>query len=91
MDTKISILFYARKASTTTDNLLPIYLRVTINGQRFETSTKRYLEANKWSVESGKAKGNTDEARGINAYLDMLKQKVYNLQKCSSRKVNHSF
>jgi len=32
MGTKISILFYARKASTTTDNLLPIYLRVTING-----------------------------------------------------------
>jgi hypothetical protein len=81
MDTKISILFYGCKARTTQDNLLPIYLRVTINGQRFEISTQRYLEAYKWSIPGGKAKGNTDEARSLNAYLDMLKQKVYNLQK----------
>lgn len=42
MDTKISILFYGKKAKTTKDNLLPIYLRVTIKGNRFETSTHRY-------------------------------------------------
>jgi hypothetical protein len=81
MDTKISILFYARKACITTDHLMPIYLRVTINGQRFEISAKRYLESHKWSIPAGKAKGNTEEARNINNYLDMLKQKVYILQK----------
>jgi len=32
MDTKISILFYGKKSKTTIDNLLPIYLRVTIGG-----------------------------------------------------------
>jgi hypothetical protein len=63
MDTKISILFYGCKARTTQDNLLPIYLRVTINGQRFEISTQRYLEAYKWSFPAGKAKGNTEEVR----------------------------
>ena len=81
MDTKISILFYARKACITADHLLPIYLRVTTNGQRFETSAKRYLEAFKWSVPAGKAKGNTEEARSINTFLDMLRQKVYNFLK----------
>ena len=30
MDTKISILFYGRKAKTTTANLVPVYLRVTL-------------------------------------------------------------
>ncbi|WP_255594516.1 Arm DNA-binding domain-containing protein [Pontibacter sp. HSC-14F20] len=39
MDTKISILFYGRKA----DNLLPIYLRVTLQGRRLELSTHRYI------------------------------------------------
>jgi site-specific recombinase XerD len=56
-------------------------MRVTINGERFETSSHRYLESNKWSAAAGKAKGNTDEVRSINNYLDMLKQKAYNFQK----------
>jgi len=81
MDTKLSICFHARKTRATTDNLLPIYLRVTIDGQRFEISTQRYLEAYKWSFPAGKAKGNTEETRSVNTYLDMLKQKAYNLQK----------
>ena len=52
MDTKISILFYGKTAKTTKDNLLPIYLCVTINGKRFETSTHRHITPSKWSVEA---------------------------------------
>ncbi|WP_299702732.1 site-specific integrase [uncultured Pontibacter sp.] len=80
MNTKISILFYGKKAKTTTDNLLPIYLRVTINGKRFEASTHRYIAPGKWSVEAGRVKGSTEEARRINAYLDLLRSKVYAYQ-----------
>jgi hypothetical protein len=60
--------------------LVPIYLRVTIEGARFEQSTQRYIVLSKWSVDAGKAKGNTEEARAINYFLDALKQKVYNHQ-----------
>lgn len=77
MDTKISILFYGRKAKTTRDNLLPIYLRVTIQGRRLELSTHRYVSPARWSVEAGKVKGSSAEARGINAYLDTLRTKAY--------------
>ncbi|WP_162052271.1 Arm DNA-binding domain-containing protein [Pontibacter pamirensis] len=77
MDTKISILFYGKKSKTTTDNLLPIYLRITINGKRLETCTNRNVTPCKWSVEAGRVKGNTEEARRINAYLDILRSKVY--------------
>ena len=81
MDTKINILFYSRASKKTTDNLVPIYMRVTINGGRFETSTQRYVEATKWSTTAGKMKGNTEEARSLNTYLDTLKNKVYVHQK----------
>ena len=81
MDTKINVLFYSRASKKTTDNLLPIYMRVTINGGRFETSTQRYVEATKWSKSAGKMKGNTEEARSLNTYLDTLKNKVYFYQK----------
>ena len=73
MDTKISILFYGRKSKSTKDNLLPIYLRLTICGKRFELSTHRYVSPARWSVDAGKVKGNSEEARSINAYLDTLK------------------
>jgi site-specific recombinase XerD len=56
-------------------------MRVTINGGRFETSTQRYVEATKWSTSAGKMKGNTEEARSLNVYLDTLKNKVYFYQK----------
>ncbi len=44
MDHKISILFYSRIASKTKDNLVPIYLRITIDGKRIEQTTKRFVE-----------------------------------------------
>jgi hypothetical protein len=81
METKMTILFYGKKNKMTTEALLPIYLLVTIDGRRFEVTTKRYVESGKWSTEAGKVKGNSEEARGINVFLDVLKQKVYNYQK----------
>jgi site-specific recombinase XerD len=81
MQTKISILFYAKKAKATTEGLVPIYQRVTVDGQRIELSTKRYVDATKWSSEAGKLKGNSEEARSLNSYLDILKAKVYDYQK----------
>jgi integrase len=80
METKLSILFYSKTSKITKEGLVPIYLRVTIDGVRFEQSTQRYIALSKWSVEAGKAKGNTEEARTINYFLDALKQKVYNYQ-----------
>ena len=81
MQTKMSILFYAKRAKTTTVGLVPIYLRITIDGQRLEISTKRYVEASKWSSESARMKGNSEEARSLNGFLDITKGSVYDYQK----------
>ena len=81
MHSKMSILFYAKRAKSTTDGFIPIYLRVTIDGQRIEVSTKRYVDAVKWSTEHGKMKGNSEEAKSLNTYLDILKGKIYDYQK----------
>lgn len=81
METRISILFYGKRARTTKDGLLPIYLRVTIGGQRFETSTHRYVQPASWMVEAGKMKGSSEKARSTNAYLDTLRAQVYTYQR----------
>ncbi|WP_035677546.1 site-specific integrase [Flavobacterium limnosediminis] len=81
MNAKISILFYVKRAKTTAKGLVPIYLRVTVDGIRIEIATKRFVESSKWSVSAGKMKGNSEESRSINSYLDILKGKVYDAQK----------
>jgi len=81
MEARMSILFFGKKTKNESDKELSIYLRVTINGERFEVSTQRYIDPNKWSSIAGKVKGNSEEARSINQHLDNLKQKVYEYQK----------
>ena len=76
MKTKVSILFYAKRAKASVNGLVPIYTRITINGKRIEQSTNRFVEISKWSTEAGKMKGASEEARSINNHLDLLKSQI---------------
>ncbi|RTY67081.1 site-specific integrase [Flavobacterium sp. LB2P53] len=80
MKTKVSILFYAKRAKASVNGLVPIYTRITVNGQRIELSTNRFVEISKWSTEAGKMKGSSEEARSINTHLDMFKIKIIDVQ-----------
>ena len=53
MKTKVSILFYAKRAKASVNGLVPIYTRITINGKRIELSSNRFVEMSKWSTEAG--------------------------------------
>ena len=80
MKTKVSILFYAKRAKANVNGLVPIYTRITINGKRIELSSNRFVEISKWSTEAGKMKGNSEEARSINSHLDMLRIQIIDMQ-----------
>ncbi|CAM3284866.1 Arm DNA-binding domain-containing protein [Flavobacterium longum] len=81
MKHKLSMLFYTKSSKATKKGTVPIYLRITINGVRIEISTSKYIELAKWNKVAGKMKGTTEEARTINSYLDILKSKVYDIEK----------
>lgn len=80
MKTKVSILFYAKRAKANVNGLVPIYTRITINGKRIELSSNRFVEISKWSTEAGKMRGNSEEARSINSHLDMLRIQIIDMQ-----------
>jgi site-specific recombinase XerD len=80
MKTKVSILFYAKRAKVNTNGLVPIYTRITIDGKRIELSTNRFVEISKWSTEAGKMKGTSEEARSINNHLDLIKNQIRDAQ-----------
>ena len=80
MKTKITLHFYAKSTKANANGLLPIYVRLTVDGKRLEFSTKKFVEKTKWSNELSKMKGTSEEARSINSYLDLMKSKVLDAQ-----------
>ncbi len=81
MDTRISILFFLKRAKVNAKGLVPIFQRITVAGKRIEKSTGKYIDPLKWSVEGSKMKGTSVEARTINSHLDSLKTKVIDAEK----------
>ena len=81
MNTSVSILFYIKRAKANILGVCPIYTRVTVNAKRFEFSTNKYINPEKWFNEGTKVKGNNEEARTINNHLDYLKNQVLEAEK----------
>lgn len=80
MNAKVSVLFYAKKSKAKNNSRVPIYLRITVNGKRAEFSTGKDVEISKWSSAQNRLKGNSEEARTINKYLDILQSNVLVLE-----------
>jgi site-specific recombinase XerD len=81
MNTTVSILFYIKRAKVNNLGVCPIYTRVTVNAKRFEFSTNKSINPDKWSSEGSKVKGTNEEARTINSHLDYLKNQVLEAEK----------
>ena len=55
----------------------PIYMRITVDGKRAEVTTGHSCEPLKWNSSTGRAKGNKEDIKSFNAFLDDLQGKVY--------------
>lgn len=74
MKTKIVNLFYVKRSKVNSSGQVPIYHRITVNGKRIDKSTGKFVDPTKWSVEAGRMRGHSEEARTINGHLDYLAQ-----------------
>ncbi|MGV9003847.1 site-specific integrase [Flavobacterium sp.] len=81
MNTTVSILFYIKRAKANNAGVCPIYTRITVRAKRFEFSTNKYINPEKWSTEGAKVKGSNEETRTINSHLDYLKNQVLEAEK----------
>lgn len=80
MKAKVNLHFYAKSTKANAKGQFPIYVRLTVDGNRTEFSTKKFIEPSRWSSEASKVKGTTEEARSINSYLDVIKSRVLDIQ-----------
>ena len=72
----LSVLFTLKKGKADKVGQMPIYLRITVNGERVELSTNRKIEELKWDSKMQRAKGRSESARNLNEYLDSIENNV---------------
>jgi DNA repair ATPase RecN len=78
---RFSLLFFLKKSKNNFNGEAVIYIRITIDQQRAELSTKRVCDPKRWNSHTGRLNGTKEDARTINAYLDTLQSKVYEVHR----------
>jgi site-specific recombinase XerD len=73
-----SLLFYLKKPKNYKQGPVPVYLRITVDGNAKELSLGRQWEISKWNSDSGRATGTKEDAKKLNEFIDTLRSKVYN-------------
>ncbi len=77
MNHSFSILFWLlnNRISKKTGEA-PIMVRITVDGKRAEISSGKKILPEKWNVNSGKMRGNSEEARIFNRHLSQIQMKL---------------
>ena len=73
----VCINFSLKKSKTLNNGTAPVYLRLTVAGERVEFTTRRYIKPDRWNPDTQKMTGTNEEARVFNHYLKTLEQKVF--------------
>lgn len=69
-------LFHIIKNKVNKRGLVPIYLRITVDGKRKEHSISRRINPRKWNSRQEKALGSSREAVEINTHISNLRHKL---------------
>ncbi|MCB0432287.1 MAG: site-specific integrase, partial [Mangrovimonas sp.] len=74
--TTFSLSFWV-SASRKINNQVSVYARITVNGKRANISLQRKVIVSEWDSNKGRARGNKQESRLLNRYLDQVKNRIY--------------
>ena len=75
--TTFSILFYLKRSKLNKKDEAPIYMRITIDGERSETSIKRSIDPDRWNSAKGMARSLSKVEKDLNLYLKQITHQVY--------------
>lgn len=76
-----SLLFYIRRNKINKEGKVPIFMRITINGQRADASVKRNIAPQLWNTTKGKACEKSREGKDLNLYLDAISANILRIQR----------
>ncbi len=81
LEKSFSLLFYLKKPKNYLKGLMPIYLRITVDGIPKEISTGRQCDPERWNSNAGRCSGTKEDAKSLNAYLDTVQTKVFEVRR----------
>jgi len=82
LEKSFGLVFFLKKPkSQRVSTLRPVYLRITINGIFKDVSIKRDWKTEHWNTPLGRASGNSESAKELNSYLEVITSKVYQAKK----------
>lgn len=70
------ILFVVKASRVTRDGKTPIFLRVTVNGQRSEISISLKISPEKWNSIAERSIGGSREDQELNFRLDTIRMRI---------------
>ncbi|MBS7563727.1 phage integrase SAM-like domain-containing protein [Mucilaginibacter sp. Bleaf8] len=76
MTKNVAILFYLKKRANAKEQKAPVYIRITVDGQRVEIATGERIEPRLWDPNEGRAKGRTSNIEEINSNLSRLEMRI---------------
>ena len=74
--TTFSLLFYIRRDKLNKRGEAPVFMRLTINGERADASIKRFIEPHAWNSAKGKANEKSRGGKDLNLYLDAISAQI---------------
>ena len=79
--TTFGLLFYIRRTKLNKEGEAPIFMRITVNGQRADASTRRFLAPRLWNTAKGKAIEKGCGCKDLNLYLDAVSANIFRVQR----------
>ncbi|WP_419213650.1 Arm DNA-binding domain-containing protein [Maribacter sp. X9] len=79
MFSTINVIFYPKKRKSSSNKLVPIFARITLDSKRAEFSTGKQVDPLKWDTNTGRLRGKTAEILVLNRFFDTLKNKCVNI------------
>ena len=77
MRSTFKVLFYLKRDKQKTNGMIPLYCRITVDGQEARFGMKCDVNPKFWDVKTGKATGRTTETVKINALAENTKAAIY--------------
>lgn len=74
-------MFYIRRDKTNKRGEAPVFMRLTINGERADASIKRFIEPHAWNSAKGKANEKSRGGKDLNLYLDAISANILRIQR----------
>ena len=79
--TTFGLLFYIRWDKNNKTGEAPVFMRLTINGERADASIKRFIEPHAWNSAKGKANETCRGGKDLNLYLDAISANILRIQR----------